>query len=42
MIIKPSLRKFMLTSHVMFSIGWIGAVASFLVLVIVGLTGESI
>ena len=34
----PSLRKLALTAHVTFSVGWVGAVASFLVLAIAGLT----
>src|SRR5687768_12162948 len=34
----PSLRKFALTAHVVVSVGWIGAVAAFLALAIVGLT----
>ncbi|GAB4577424.1 MAG: hypothetical protein Fur0022_01550 [Anaerolineales bacterium] len=32
MIMSPSLRKFMLTTHLTFSAGWIGAVAAYLVL----------
>lgn len=34
----PSVRRLALTAHVTFSVGWLGAVASFLVLAIVGLT----
>jgi hypothetical protein len=34
----PGLRKFALTAHVIFSVGWLGAVAGFLALAIVGLT----
>ncbi len=41
MTLTPVLRKLMLTSHVVFSIGWIGAVTSFLALAIVGLTSQS-
>src|SRR5215472_1267918 len=37
----PALRKFTLTAHVVFSIGWIGAVAAFLVLSIAGLTSRN-
>ncbi len=37
----PTLRKLTLTAHVIFSIGWIGAVAAFLVLSIAGLTSQS-
>jgi hypothetical protein len=32
------MRKFALTAHVVFSVGWIGAVASFLALAVAGLT----
>ena len=32
------LRKFALTAHVTFSVGWLGADAGFLALAIVGLT----
>jgi hypothetical protein len=39
-IIKPWLRKFALTAHVTFSVGWIGAVACFLALAVAGLTSE--
>jgi hypothetical protein len=35
-----SLRKFVLTTHVTFSVGWIGAVAAFLALSIAGLTSR--
>src|SRR5205809_4761205 len=35
---KPNLRKFVRTAHVIFTVGWFGAVAAFLVLAIVGLT----
>ena len=36
----PSLRKLALTAHVAFSVGWIGAIAAFLVLSIVGLNSQ--
>jgi len=36
-----ALRKLTLTAHVVFSIGWIGAVAAFLTLSIAGLTSQS-
>lgn len=36
----PALRKLTLTAHVTFSIGWLGAVAAFLVLSIAGLTSH--
>ena len=37
-MLTPSLRKFALTSHVVTSVGWLGAVVAFLSLVVVGLT----
>jgi hypothetical protein len=37
MAMKPTLRKFALTAHVTSSVGWVGAVAAFLVLAIIGL-----
>ncbi len=37
MTMTPHLRKFALTAHVVFSVGWLGAVAAFLVLSIAGL-----
>lgn len=36
----PALRKFMLTAHITFSVGWLGAVAVFLALAITGLTSS--
>lgn len=36
----PRIRKFALTAHITFSVGWIGAVAAFLVLSIAGLTSQ--
>ncbi len=36
----PRLRKWALTAHITFSVGWIGAVAGFLVLSIAGLTSR--
>src|SRR5260370_41875172 len=36
----PRLRKLALTAHVTVSVGWIGAVAGFLVLSIAGLTSQ--
>jgi hypothetical protein len=38
MIVPPLPRKFALTAHVTFSVGWLGAVAAFLALAIAGLT----
>jgi len=37
---SPRLRKLVLTTHVTCSVGWIGAVAGFLVLSIAGLAGQ--
>ena len=37
---RPGLRKFALTAHVAFSVGWLGAVASFLALAIAALTSQ--
>ena len=36
----PNLRKFVRTAHVIFTVGWLGAVAGFLVLAIAGLTSD--
>jgi hypothetical protein len=36
----PRLRKFVLTAHVTFAVGWLGAVAGFLALAIAGLTSQ--
>jgi hypothetical protein len=38
----PSLRKLVLTAHITFSVGWIGAVAAFLALAIAGLTSHDV
>ncbi|CAN5852423.1 hypothetical protein BH10CHL1_BH10CHL1_22860 [soil metagenome] len=40
MIMPPRLRKFALTAHVTVSVGWLGAVVSFLALAIAGLTSQ--
>jgi hypothetical protein len=40
MTMTPGLRRFALTAHVASSVGWLGAVASFLALAIVGLTSR--
>jgi hypothetical protein len=40
MIMTPGARKLALTAHVTSSVGWLGAVVSFLVLAIAGLTGH--
>ena len=36
----PGLRKFVLTAHVTFTVGWLGAVAAFLALAIAGLNSR--
>ncbi len=38
---KPPLRKFLLTAHITFSVGWLGAVAAFLILAIAGLSSQN-
>ncbi|HEY4654326.1 MAG TPA: hypothetical protein VIH22_07425, partial [Cyclobacteriaceae bacterium] len=38
MTLTPVLRKFALTTHITFSVGWFGAVAGFLALAVAGLT----
>lgn len=38
---NPFLRKFALTTHIICSVGWFGAVAGFLALAIAGLTSEN-
>jgi hypothetical protein len=40
MSISPGFRKLMLTVHVTLSVGWLGAVAAFLILSIAGLTSR--
>jgi len=40
MTMRPSLRPFALTVHFTFSVGWLGAAAAFLALVVTGLTGQ--
>ncbi len=40
MTLTPRLRKLVLTAHIIFAVGWLGAVAAFLVLAVVGLTSE--
>lgn len=40
MTMPPHLRKFMLTAHVIASVGWLGAVAAFLALAVAGLTSQ--
>lgn len=40
MALTPALRKFVRTAHVVFTVGWLGAVASFFALSLVGLTSQ--
>ena len=40
MIMKPGLRKFALTAHIITSVGWFGAIAAFLALSIAGMTSQ--
>ena len=40
MTMPPRLRKFALTAHVASSVGWLGAVAGFLAIAVVGLTSR--
>ena len=42
MILTPFLRKLALTVHLAASVGWLGAVAAFLALAVVGLTRQDI
>ena len=37
---RPRLRKFVLTAHVVSSVGWLGAIAVFLALAIAGLASQ--
>ena len=38
---KPNLRKFVLTAHIVFSVGWLGAVAAFLALAVAGVSSQN-
>jgi hypothetical protein len=38
---SPFLRRFVLTAHITFAVGWLGAVAGFLALAIVGLRSQN-
>ena len=40
MTLTPRLRKFTLTMHITFSVGWIGAVVAFLALVVTAMTSQ--
>ncbi len=42
MSMPPRISKLVLTSHITFSVGWLGAVAVFLALAITGLTSQNI
>jgi hypothetical protein len=42
MPMTPPLRKLVLTAHVTFAVGWLGAVAAFLPLAIAGLTSQDV
>ena len=37
----PSLRKFVLTAHITFSVGWLGAVVAYLALAVAALTSQN-
>lgn len=40
MTMRPGLRKFVRTAHIIFTVGWLGSVAGFLALAIAGLTSQ--
>jgi len=40
MTLTRGLRKFVLTAHITFAVGWLGAVAGFLALAVAGLTSQ--
>lgn len=42
MTMRPSLRKFALTAHITFSVGWIGGVVTYLTLGVAAMTSENI
>ena len=42
MTLKPPLRKLVLTAHIIFTVGWLGSVAAFMALAIVGLTSQDV
>lgn len=42
MIMTPRLRKFGLTAHITFSVGWFGAVVAFLALAVSGLKSQNV
>jgi uncharacterized membrane protein len=41
MTLKPRIRKLLLTAHVVSSVGWMGAVAAYLALVVAALTSDN-
>ena len=41
MTMTPRLSKFILTTHITFSIGWLGTVSAFLVLAVAGIVGSN-
>jgi hypothetical protein len=41
LIVVPPVRRLVLTAHITFSVGWLGAVAAFLGLAVVGLTSQN-
>jgi hypothetical protein len=40
MTMPPALRRLLLTAHITVSVGWMGAVAAYLVLVVAAMTGQ--
>ena len=42
MVMTPPLRKFMLTTHVTFSVGWIGGVVAYLTLGVAAVIGQDV
>ncbi len=42
MTLTPPLRKLVLTAHITFTVGWLGAVAAFLPLAVTGLTSPDV
>jgi hypothetical protein len=40
MTMTPSLRKFALTAHITFSVGWLGAVLAYLAVAVIGLVSQ--
>ncbi len=42
MTMTPGLRKFALTAHLTFSVGWIGAVVAYLALVVAAMTSQDV